>query len=83
MSSSRPNRRKERLGSRGSNAGPVWMGPAAWRLPSGKALAEFALQSGFLAPVLLDGVSFLHSTRITGWDTRPALVESRPDGYLR
>ncbi len=30
-----------------------WMGPSAWRLPSGKALAEFALQAGFLAPLLL------------------------------
>jgi len=29
-----------------------WMGPATWRLPSGKALAEFALQAGFLAPLL-------------------------------
>jgi len=26
-----------------------------WRLPSGKALAEFALQAGFLAPLLFDG----------------------------
>ncbi len=25
----------------------------AWRLPSGKSLAEFALRSGFLAPSLL------------------------------
>jgi hypothetical protein len=30
-----------------------WMGPATWRLPSGKALAEFALQAGFLAPLML------------------------------
>ena len=30
-----------------------WLGPPAWRLPSGKALAEFALQAGFLAPLLL------------------------------
>jgi hypothetical protein len=30
-----------------------WMGPPVWRLPSGKALAEFALQAGFLAPPLL------------------------------
>lgn len=35
-----------------------WMGPPAWRLPSGKALAEFALQSGFLAPLMLGGVPF-------------------------
>ena len=30
-----------------------WLDPMSWRLPSGKALAEFALQAGFLAPVML------------------------------
>ena len=30
-----------------------WMDPMSWRLPSGKALAEFALQTGFLAPLLM------------------------------
>jgi len=30
-----------------------WMDPMSWRLPSGKALAEFALQAGFLAPHIL------------------------------
>jgi len=30
-----------------------WMDPMSWRLPSGKALAEFALQAGFLAPLIL------------------------------
>jgi hypothetical protein len=30
-----------------------WMDPMSWRLPSGKALAEFWLQSGFLAPIML------------------------------
>ena len=37
-------------------AGPVpleWMDGSSWRLPSGKALAEFALQAGFLAPLML------------------------------
>ena len=29
-----------------------WMDPMSWRLPSGKALAEFALQAGFLAPLI-------------------------------
>jgi hypothetical protein len=29
------------------------MDPLSWRLPSGKALAEFALQTGFLAPLML------------------------------
>ncbi len=35
-----------------------WMDPMSWRLPSGKALAEFALQSGFLAPLMLGGPRF-------------------------
>ncbi len=29
-----------------------WLDSSSWRLPSGKALAEFALQAGFLAPLL-------------------------------
>ncbi len=32
-----------------------WMDPMSWRLPSGKALAEFWLQTGFLAPLMLGG----------------------------
>ena len=32
-----------------------WMDPMSWRLPSGKALAEFALQAGFLAPLIMGG----------------------------
>jgi hypothetical protein len=31
-----------------------WMDPMTWRLPSGKDLAEFALQAGFLAPLMLE-----------------------------
>jgi len=34
-----------------------WMDPMSWRLPSGKALAEFALQAGFLAPLMLSGTA--------------------------
>ncbi|HUA19888.1 MAG TPA: hypothetical protein VMB25_14155 [Bryobacteraceae bacterium] len=30
-----------------------WLDAGSWRLPSGQALAEFALQAGFLAPLLL------------------------------
>jgi hypothetical protein len=30
-----------------------WMDPMSWRLPSGKALAEFWLQAGFLAPLMI------------------------------
>ena len=29
-----------------------WLDAGSWRLPSGKALAESALQAGFLAPLL-------------------------------
>lgn len=29
-----------------------WLDSGAWRLPSGQALAEFALQAGFLTPLL-------------------------------
>ena len=32
-----------------------WMDPMSWRLPSGQALAEFALQAGFLAPLIMSG----------------------------
>ena len=35
-----------------------WMDPMSWRLPSGKALAEFALQAGFLAPLMLGTPKF-------------------------
>jgi|SRR5713226_4371986 len=35
-----------------------WMDPMSWRLPSGKALAEFALQAGFLAPLMLGTPAF-------------------------
>jgi hypothetical protein len=31
-----------------------WLDAGSWRLPSGKALAEFALQAGFLAPLLFE-----------------------------
>ena len=30
-----------------------WLDSGSWRLPSGKALAEFALQTGFLAPLIM------------------------------
>jgi hypothetical protein len=29
-----------------------WLESGSWRLPSGKALAEFAFEAGFLAPLL-------------------------------
>jgi hypothetical protein len=35
-----------------------WLDAGSWRLPSGKALAEFALQAGFLAPPLFNVEQF-------------------------
>jgi hypothetical protein len=49
------NRRvAERLGMPGlpTSMPMEWLDAGNWRLPSGKALAEFALQAGFLAPLL-------------------------------
>jgi len=40
-----------------------WMDPMSWRLPSGKALAEFALQAGFLAPLMLSGPAAKRKTK--------------------
>jgi len=41
-------------GGLGMSGMPVeWLDAGSWRLPSGKALAEFALQAGFLAPLML------------------------------
>ena len=39
-----------------------WLDAGSWRLPSGKALAEFALQAGFLAPLLLKTENFSSRT---------------------
>ena len=45
-----------------------WVGGSSWRLPSGKALAEFALQAGFLAPLMLgSGVKGAPSTSDTAF----------------
>jgi|SRR5579863_4522389 hypothetical protein len=56
----------QRGGSAGRRKSPMripqipmeWMDPMSWRLPSGKALAEFALQAGFLAPLMLGTPTF-------------------------
>jgi hypothetical protein len=53
-----PSPRKPVAGRKKSGAGmshlPMeWMDPMSWRLPSGMALAEFALQTGFLAPLMM------------------------------
>lgn len=43
-----------------------WMDPMSWRLPSGKALAEFALQAGFLAPLMLSGPQVKRPRKVAG-----------------
>jgi hypothetical protein len=58
MKSEIPRPRKPVAGRRNSGTGiphlPMeWMDPLSWRLPSGQALAEFALQTGFLAPLMM------------------------------
>ncbi|HTB14711.1 MAG TPA: hypothetical protein VK752_24230 [Bryobacteraceae bacterium] len=53
-----------------------WMDPMSWRLPSGKALAEFALQAGFLAPLMM-GSPRLKKRKIPAPAVNPAVVEKR------
>ena len=57
MKSESPSPRKTAGGReeqcRHSHLPMEWMDPMSWRLPSGKALAEFALQTGFLAPLIM------------------------------
>ena len=68
-----PSKRKGSLGFSSRSFGPArfgmpmeWVGGSTWRLPSGKALAEFALQAGFLAPLMLgSGVPGVPSTGAT------------------
>ena len=48
-----------------------WMDPMSWRLPSGKALAEFALQSGFLAPLLMGGPQVKKRKTVAPLENRP------------
>ena len=58
-----------------------WMDPMSWRLPSGKALAEFALQSGFLMPLMLSGGSSSSSlkTRRKAPEPGPTRIGEVPD----
>ncbi|HVO98851.1 MAG TPA: hypothetical protein VMT15_12325 [Bryobacteraceae bacterium] len=56
-----------------------WMDPMSWRLPSGKALAEFALQAGFLAPLMM-GAPRLKKRKITPPAVPPAEFEKGVKG---
>jgi hypothetical protein len=53
-----------------------WMDPMSWRLPSGKALAEFALQAGFLAPLMM-GSPRLKKRKIAVPAEIPVVMEKR------
>jgi hypothetical protein len=53
-----------------------WMDPMSWRLPSGKALAEFALQAGFLAPLMM-GSPRLKKRKTAAPAVDPAVVDKR------
>jgi hypothetical protein len=51
-----------------------WMDPMSWRLPSGKELAEFWLQTGFLAPLMLGGPA-IKRKKGKAQEVVPAVVE--------
>ena len=51
-----------------------WMDPMSWRLPSGKELAEYWLQTGFLAPLMLGGPA-IKRTKGKPQEVVPAIVE--------
>jgi hypothetical protein len=52
-----------------------WMDPMSWRLPSGKELAEFALQSGFLAPMMLERPKLKRRKAPEAASASPVVVE--------
>jgi hypothetical protein len=59
-----------------------WLDAGSWRLPSGKALAEFALQAGFLAPLLFRADRFgkaspKGSPGITGSGVSESVAQAR------
>jgi hypothetical protein len=53
-----------------------WLDSGSWRLPSGKALAEFALQAGFLAPLLFRANRFGKGSAKGSGITGNEIVES-------
>lgn len=54
-----------------------WMDPMSWKLPSGKALAEFALQSGFLAPLMIGTPRFKRKPGAGQPPVAPVVMEKR------
>jgi hypothetical protein len=54
-----------------------WMDPMSWRLPSGKDLAEFALQAGFLAPMMLERPTLKRKKAPVPPPASPVVVKSQ------
>jgi hypothetical protein len=54
-----------------------WMDPMSWRLPSGKDLAEFALQAGFLAPMMLERPNFKRRKASVPAPASPVVVKNQ------
>jgi hypothetical protein len=82
MKSENPSPRKTAAGRSKSSVGiphlPMeWMDPMSWRLPSGKALAEFALQTGFLAPLMMRAPKVHKKPSTAGVPVRPVAVNPR------
>lgn len=57
-----------------------WMDPMSWRLPSGKALAEFALQAGFLAPLIMGGPQWKPRKKSAGPVAPPIISKQAGEG---
>ncbi len=70
--------RRSRLPQRIPNIPMEWMDPMSWRLPSGKALAEFALQAGFLAPLMFGTPRFKRKKTAAATPAAPG-VEKRTE----
>jgi type IV secretory pathway TrbL component len=56
-----------------------WMDPMSWRLPSGKALAEFALQAGFLAPLMLNPAGVRRIKKVAPVKPATAVTPGAPE----
>jgi hypothetical protein len=79
------NRRvAERLGMPSIPSLPMeWLDAGNWRLPSGKALAEFALQAGFLAPLLFKAEGLGSAEGFPGEASVPSRVKHFGKGSNR
>lgn len=56
-----------------------WMDPMSWRLPSGKALAEFWLQAGFLAPLMIGSPVIKRKVKPVSGAVATKNVKEEPD----